>query len=71
MRTVVLTFVAIILAGIWQAVDAPVVWAQRERAVRGWQGEALRYGWKLDYEAAREEARRVDKPLMVVLRCVP
>ena len=33
--------------------------------------EAVENGWRFDYEAAREEARTTDKPLMVVVRCVP
>ena len=28
-------------------------------------------GWMSDYQAARREARRSGRPLMVVLRCVP
>ena len=37
----------------------------------GWQSEATRHGWLLDYRAARERARESKRPLMVVFRCVP
>ena len=63
--------VTLLLALGWLGAVPSVVWAQREQTVGGWQGDALRYGWHLDYQAARELARRSQKPLMVVFRCVP
>lgn len=32
---------------------------------------AIKYGWRSDYEAARVDARRMNKPMMIVFRCVP
>jgi hypothetical protein len=32
---------------------------------------AAAYGWRTDYAAARAEARRTGKPLLVVFRCEP
>ena len=45
--------------------------AQRGRRERGDDRVAVEKGWRFDYEAAKEEARREDKPMMVVFRCVP
>jgi|GEM_PF-1998219 len=33
--------------------------------------DSIANGWRFDYAAAREEAVRVKKPMMVVMRCVP
>jgi hypothetical protein len=32
---------------------------------------AVDNGWQFDYQAAKSLARRTNKPLMVVFRCVP
>ena len=37
----------------------------------GDRDEAQKHGWVFNYEDARREARRSNRPLMVVLRCVP
>lgn len=44
--------------------------AQRQ-ADPGQSRDAIENGWRFDYQAAREEARKAKKPMMVVLRCVP
>lgn len=36
-----------------------------------WQREAQQYGWLTDYRAAVDQAKRTNRPLMVVFRCVP
>lgn len=33
--------------------------------------EASKFGWQFDYDKAKEVAGRTNRPLMVVLRCVP
>jgi hypothetical protein len=33
--------------------------------------DAARYGWLADYAAAKAEARRTGKPIMLVFRCEP
>ncbi len=33
--------------------------------------DAARYGWQTDYAAARAEARRTGKPILLVFRCEP
>jgi hypothetical protein len=57
------------------AVAVLLSWAWAEHADAqgdgGWQREATRYGWQLDYQAAKDVARRTGKPLMVVFRCIP
>jgi hypothetical protein len=35
------------------------------------QREARENGWLNNYQTAREEARKADKPIMLVFRCVP
>ncbi len=35
------------------------------------RAEAAEHGWLFDYDAARQLARKTDRPLMVVFRCVP
>jgi hypothetical protein len=32
---------------------------------------AAKFGWHTDYAAARAEARRTGKPIMLVFRCEP
>jgi hypothetical protein len=32
---------------------------------------ALKHGWGLNYDEARRQARKTNRPLMVVFRCVP
>ena len=32
---------------------------------------AVRHGWMFDYAEARQKARETNRPLMLVLRCVP
>ena len=36
-----------------------------------WRREAAQHGWRTRFPGAREEARRSDKPMMIVLRCIP
>ena len=33
--------------------------------------DAQKHGWVLNYGKARQQARKSNRPLMVVLRCVP
>ena len=33
--------------------------------------EAAKFGWVFDYKKGREVARKTDRPMMVVFRCVP
>ena len=33
--------------------------------------DAAKFGWYTDYAAAKAEARRTGKPMMLVLRCEP
>jgi len=33
--------------------------------------EAEKHGWVFNYDAAKQQARKSGRPLMVVLRCVP
>jgi hypothetical protein len=33
--------------------------------------DAIANGWQFDYAAAKESARKSNKPLMIVFRCVP
>jgi hypothetical protein len=42
---------------------------QRAAAQSGESGAA--FGWRGDYRAAKAEAKKSGKPLMVVFRCVP
>jgi hypothetical protein len=35
------------------------------------RAEAAEHGWLFDYAAARQLAKRTNRPLMVVFRCVP
>jgi hypothetical protein len=46
------------------------LWAQRSGPGRG-DWEATRNGWLFSLEEGNAQARKSDKPLMVVLRCVP
>ena len=33
--------------------------------------EARKHGWVLNYNEARRQARKTNRPLMVVFRCIP
>jgi hypothetical protein len=33
--------------------------------------DAAKYGWYTDYDAAKAEAKRTGKPMMLVFRCEP
>jgi hypothetical protein len=33
--------------------------------------DAAKFGWHADYSAAKAEARRTGKPMMLVFRCEP
>ena len=35
------------------------------------RAEARKYGWVFNYGEAKRQARKTNRPLMVVLRCVP
>jgi hypothetical protein len=48
----------------------PTAFGQRQ-ADLGQSRDAVANGWQFDYQAAREKARSANKPMMVVLRCVP
>lgn len=52
------------------ALSAADVMAQDGR-VSDDRTEAAEHGWLFDYDAARQLARKTDRPLMVVFRCVP
>ena len=45
--------------------------AAQAQAGRGTSAIAARHGWVDDFDKAKAEARRLDKPLMLVLRCGP
>jgi hypothetical protein len=64
MRNSVIAVLA--LAGVVGLV--PSALAQRGRRS---EDPAARYGWLFGLDTAFQQARRTDKPLMVVLRCVP
>lgn len=32
---------------------------------------ALKHGWFLNYDKAKRQARKTNRPLMVVFRCIP
>ena len=36
-----------------------------------WQREAREFGWLTDYQTAKDEAKKANKPIMLVFRCVP
>ena len=44
--------------------------AQR-RGNRGGDNAAAAHGWVFDYEAGLDAARRSNRPMMLVFRCVP
>ena len=35
------------------------------------RSEALKHGWVFNYDEAKRQARKTNRPLMVVFRCVP
>ena len=35
------------------------------------RADAARHGWTFNYDQARRQARKANRPLMVVFRCVP
>lgn len=35
------------------------------------RAEARKHGWVFNYDEAKRQARKTNRPLMVVLRCVP
>jgi hypothetical protein len=45
--------------------------ALAQRGMRGGEQAAARNGWVFSLSAGMHTAKRTDKPLMVVLRCVP
>jgi len=48
----------------------PQAFGQRQTGTRQ-NRDAVENKWRSDYQAAREEARNLNKPMMIVLRCVP
>ena len=46
---------------------APVAAQQGRRANQS----AAQFGWKSNYQESLAIARRLDKPLMIVFRCIP
>ena len=44
--------------------------AQR-RGNRGGDNDAAAHGWEFSYEAGLDAARRSNRPMMLVFRCVP
>ena len=63
----------ILLLGLFVAVHCHALGtAQAQRQANLAQDrDAVANGWQFDYEAAKALARRTNKPLMVVFRCVP
>ena len=54
------------------AVLAGQAFAQRRGRGRFEQDPvALNNGWQFDYQKAKEQAAKLNKPMMVVFRCVP
>lgn len=64
MRRTLFVFVAFALAGLTAAPAA----AQRGRVSNQ---TAAQLGWSSNYQESLATARRLDKPLMIVFRCVP
>lgn len=62
MNRVVLTGLALTIASLS---DLP------EAQSRSLSLEATEHGWRANYAEARDEARRTNRPLMIVFRCVP
>ena len=58
--------VSLLLIGL----AADRAFAQEER-FRDDRAEAGMYGWVFDYGEAKRQARKTNRPLMVVFRCVP
>jgi hypothetical protein len=56
-----------LIATFFLMTESPHLYGQRQ----GQNRDAVENEWRLDYQAAREEARNSNKPMMVVLRCVP
>jgi hypothetical protein len=50
---------------------ASVLWIAPLWGQVDWQAEARQYGWHLSLAAAQQEARTQQKPLMIVIRCIP
>ena len=62
MKRILLTVTVVVLTGL----SATPGIAQRDR-----NRSAAQRGWQSNYREALATARRLDKPLMVVFRCVP
>jgi gluconate kinase len=63
MRSLIFGLIALALSGL----NAASVSAQKGKA----RDDAERYGWTEDLPAAMKEAKRTNKPLVVILRCIP
>jgi hypothetical protein len=64
MNRIILTL-TVVVAGM--AVD---VFGQDEQ-VRDDGVAALKHGWVLNFDEAKRQARKTNRPLMVVFRCIP
>ncbi len=64
MRRVRVVFLAFALAGLTSSQAT----AQRDRVSNQ---TAAQLGWSSNYQEALATARRLDKPLMIVFRCIP
>jgi hypothetical protein len=55
---------------IWATIFVLILVHSAEAQSRG-QREALEHGWLSNYRAAKDEAKRSGRPIMLVFRCVP
>ena len=63
MRTLTVALIALLLGGL----SASPAFAQKGRV----RDDAEKYGWTDDLPAAMKEAKRTNKPVVVILRCIP
>jgi hypothetical protein len=64
MNRIILTL-TVVVAGM--AVDV----LGQDKQVRDDGVTALKHGWVLNFDKAKRQARKTNRPLMVVFRCVP
>ena len=60
----------LVLTCLVVGLQAAPVSAQRDRIAEG-RHEALELGWMSSYKEGRQHARKTNRPMMVVFRCVP
>jgi hypothetical protein len=63
MRSLTVGLIALAICGL----DAAPASAQKGK----FRDDAERYGWTEDLPAALKEAKRTNKPVIVILRCIP